>query len=151
MTAREFSTTMASGTGMYQALPLAAMMKEGFSTLFGNIAWEGDMSGIERSPEEMSIDQEHLFSPEGLPYWLQFPPEMFIRMIVNYLRTHNFRVEKLAEFIRENPEAAKIDMGEGMTVEDVCERISASTSKTEAILATAVRYAFEKSPEEPPE
>ena len=80
----------------------------------------------------------------AMPYWRQFPPEHFIRLVVDDMQREIQGVNDLIQFILGDSNAATISLEElsrKMSVQEICELILRRTQKTQAILNIACHYA----------
>jgi hypothetical protein len=95
------------------------------------------------------LTEETLYKPDrAMPYWLQFPPEHFITLLVDEMGREVQGVSDLIQFILGDSDAAALsldDLSRKMTVQEICELILHRTRKTQAMLDIACHYAALKS------
>ena len=94
---------------------------------------------------KMKLTEDSLYKPDrAMPYWLQFPPDDFIRCVVQDMEHEIQGIQNLLEFVLNDSDAAALtldDLSRNMTVGEICELILRHAHKSRAILDIACKYA----------
>jgi hypothetical protein len=94
---------------------------------------------------KMKLTEESLYKPDrAMLYWLQFPPDDFIRRVVHDMQHEIQGIQDVLEFVLNDSDAAALtidDLSRNMTVGEICELILRRAHKSQAILNIACHYA----------
>jgi hypothetical protein len=97
---------------------------------------------LEPNWREWGLTRENLYTSEALPFWLQYDPDLFIRVIIHEIREEMSIVFECARMVSESSEAAAVKLSDSLTVREVCDVMFQHKDILMEITDTAWRYAI---------